>query len=318
MGLALHIEAYFDESGTDGAQLTVAGYLFDATRIGEFSDKWNELLMQHDLPFLHMKDFAPGKKYPFNKLSRDERVRLQMRFMKLIKTYTVNGIVYSLKNEKDNSGKYYNEAAKKAAYSAVEWANQTSFIGKVSYFFEAGAFGQKLLEAEFQAIASDPALSDAHHYATHGFIPKVGNPGVQAADFLAWQYNHYTGRREKKDVARLDFRALLRHPHKLSDECGQLPRDSAIQTIYESKFRLETVHYLPSIDPSKGRHPIIEPNTDFTPFIGKTPGIVLACSNCFRAIAEGIHPRQFSNIGIKCWCGNTCFIPPVLPPFAHY
>jgi hypothetical protein len=153
-GCTLRIEAHFDESGTDAKEITLAGYLFEAERLEQFSLDWIALLDLHNLPYFHMVDLAHGNA-PFEGLSKEARIRLQMKFMSLIKRYAINGIVCNIANIKNNSGTAYLSAVEGAVRLALEWADKASFDGKIGYFFEAGANGQSLVDARFQEIATD-------------------------------------------------------------------------------------------------------------------------------------------------------------------
>jgi hypothetical protein len=310
----LRLEVHFDESGTDADELTLAGYIFQADRIDQFAAEWNKLLNMHSLPFLHMRDFAPGN-VPFKNI--DNRIRLQMQFMSLIKKYTVNGIVCNIRNNKDNRGQSYLDGVKGAVKQVLNWVDQVGFEGKIAYYFEAGATGQGLAESYFREIAEDSAECRSHFYAYHEFVKKDGGVCVQAADFLAWQYHNFTRKRSQQNLARLDMRALLRHPHLISDECGDPPRKSKTQSVVESKSRKEIIHYLLVAEAGK-QYAEMLPDADFTLFVGQDIGVILACPNCFRAVAEDCAPKMFSDIVIHCWCKTRCLIPPLLPPYVRY
>jgi hypothetical protein len=322
-GCALRVEAHFDESGTDAKELTLAGYLFEAERIDLFSVEWNALLSKYDLPYFHMVDCAPGNP-PFHKLGKTDRTKLQMQ-LQLIKRYSINGIVCNIPNINDNIGKSYLEGVRGAVRLALEWADKVSFAGNIAYLFEAGATGQGLADGHFQQIATDPASSAAHRYAGHAFLPKAGNPGVQAADLLAWQYHNFTKKRAKAGLARLDLRALLRHPHHMSDLCGDLPREPNIQSVEASRSRIETVYYLPAATHDEiAKAAIFHPKEDLTVMTGVNHGQVLACPNCFRAVCEGVSVSDLWKklivdhyLMIRCWCGTYCRIPKVMAPFAQ-
>lgn len=181
-GMAVHIEAHFDESGTHSDQITIAGYLFEQARIDRFCEEWERLLRLNDIPFLHMTDFAPGNP-PYDKIPN--RTQLQMKFMRLIKSYSINGVVCNINNNIDNIGNSYAQCVDKAVSSVIKWADDTAYAGKIAYIFEAGATGHGLVEQRFSEIARCPSMAASHRYAGHGFVPKINNPGVQAADFLA-------------------------------------------------------------------------------------------------------------------------------------
>lgn len=318
-GFALRLEAHFDESGTDASELTVAGYLFDAERVAEFSDEWNKILAENGVPFFHMVECAPGKKN-FAHLDKNERVRMQMRLMRLIKRFSINGFVCNINRQADNSGTSYNEAVRMTLNAVMNWANSTAFAGRIEYFLEAGATGQGLADASLKEIAADPVRASAHRYARHAFIPKVGNPGVQAADLLAWQYHNFTKKRAQASLARLDLRALFRHPHSVFDECGEPPRASSQQSVKMSRARIETVHYLPTVSEEQTKcGAVLLPSKDgaiASQADALTIDLVLACPNCLRALCELSKTNCIRDIYLKCWCGTYCATPSVLPPYA--
>lgn len=312
-GFALHVEAHFDESGTDAKEMTLAGYLFEQARIDEFCEKWNAELKKFDLPFFHMVDCAHLAK-PFDQLSRSESIRLQMKLMRLIKRFSISGIVCNIQNAKDNKGQTYEKVVQKALCLVSDWADASAFGGKIAYFFEAGD-GQGGANEWLNQVSQNPTLSTTHRYAGHAFLPKAGNPGVQAADLLAWQYHNFTKKRDKATLARLDLRALLRHPHMITDDCGELPRKSRSQSIEQSRTSIETVYYLPSVkeEDTHGRSVIVLCK-DSTFMIQDNATIILACPNCFRAIGEGTK-FEFRNVIFQCYCKTYCDTPDTLPPF---
>lgn len=317
-GVVLSVQAYFDESGTGHDELTVAGYLFEADRIEQFCEEWEGLLAPYQLPYFHMVDCAHGAP-PFKHMNRDDRNRLQTALMKLIKRFSVNGIVCNVHNSRDNAGQRYLNAVKAAARLIIEWADRTAYSGRIAYFLESGANGQNLTDGWFHEIAGAPGSVDYYRYAGHAFVPKVGNPGVQAADLLSWQYHNFTKKRVDNNLARLDLRALLRHPHAYSDACGEPPRESEVQSIDQSRRRIETVHYLPTItEETHAGEQIIAPVTDFTPIRSDGSTFVLACPGCLRAIWDGASKGTIKNIAIRCWCGTVCKLPAALPPYCRY
>jgi hypothetical protein len=319
-GCALKIEVHFDESGTDAKELTVAGYLFEATRIDEFCHLWNKQLAEHDLPYFHMVDCA-HQAPPFDKMTKDETVRLAMRMMGLIKRFSINGFVCNIQNDKTKKATFYAQAVSQATGMVTEWAEKTSFEGSIAYFFENGD-GQGLADDYLKSIPNDPGLKSARRYAGHSFVPKTGNPGVQAADLLAWQYHNFTKKRANSTLARLDLRSLLRHPHLISDNCGALPRESNLQSWEESRYRIETVYYLPSAKENElDGAAIIVTDGDFTLLEGDNTGKILACQNCLRAVAEGFSVSDWHSrfktqnyFLIQCACKAYCRIPEVMIP----
>lgn len=311
----MRLECHFDESGTDAAELTLAGYLFEAQRIDRFCEAWDAVLAEYNVPFFHMVDCAHGAP-PFDHLKKVDLIRMQMRLMRLIKRYSTNGVVCNISNNLDNAGSSYAEAVELALCTVMEWAEQTAFAGQIAYFLEAGAKGLGLVETIFGRISQDPARTAAHRYGGHAFKPKGGNPGVQAADLLAWQYHNYTKKRADAGVTRLDLRALLRHPHHISDKCGKPARDARLQSVEESQTRIETVYYLPTISEKEATQTtLLVAGSDFTFFESDWSPVVLACPNCWRAVCE-MPLSHIQGIALKCWCGTYCYTPPLMAPFS--
>lgn len=317
-GCVLNLEAHFDESGTDAQELTVAGYLFESERIDAFCNKWERILLEYNVPYFHMIECANGS-YSFKHLDKNRRISLQMRLMRLISGYSINGFVCNISNVPSNSGSSYGRAVEMVVGSLMDWADTTAFQGKIAYFLEAGASGQGLADANFRLLAQDPVRKGAQRYAGHAFVPKQGNPGVQAADLLAWQYHNFTKRRAKASVSRLDLRALFRHPHMVVDQCGEPPRKSNCQSVEQSRNRIQSVHYLPRVTEEEAHSgALFAPSLDAPPFIQEYAydiSSVFACPDCLRALCELHESNTVANLYFKCWCGTFCATPDRSSPF---
>jgi hypothetical protein len=290
--------------------MTMAGYLFETSRISDFSEMWHQRLHKLGLSYFHMVDCAHGKG-DYIAIPTNARIRLQMNLMRLIKEFSINGIVCNVKNEPDNSGKIYGSLVERCFRSVSLWADAASHDGKVEFFFESGAKGAGYANAYFERNRRDPNSPVFKRYGGHTFISKEGNAGIQAADFLAWQYQNFTKKRTSLDLPRLDTRALLRHPHLISDECGEAPVKSVLQNIEESRAYKEVVYYMPKATRQQIEHgSVLIPSTDFTLFQGESKRkVVMACSSCFRALTDRIEISQMRNVIIKCFCGQHSFLP---------
>lgn len=299
----ISVDAHFDESGTDSGELTVAGYLIESDSLIDFCDSWMAVLNEYDLPFFHMVDCAHGSG-AFKDIAKEDRIKIQMRMMRIIKDHTVNGIVSNISNVKSDNGESYLSAIKEAVAVVADWCRSSSFDGKFSYIFEAGAKGQGLADIWFSELENLPTLLQSS-YAGHDFVPKLGNPGVQAADLLAWQYHNFTKKRQEQSLARLDLRALLRHPHAYADNCGEPPRDSAFQSVERSRLTKETVYFLPPATKFQIENgTVIKMRVDARTFSGIDRGKILACSNCYRALVEDMDIKKIRDITVQCWCGH--------------
>lgn len=313
------IQAHFDESGTDAAEITVAGYIFEESRVQDFEEKWDQVLARFDVPFFHMVDCAHGNS-PFDDLDKTERIKLQMVLMGLIKRYSVNGFVCHMDNAKQDG---YVPATQKCLDLVRSWCTTTKYEGDISYFFESGARGQGELDIFMSNLGSSDDLIHRYRYQKHAFLSKLNNPGVQAADFLAWQYQKYTKDRNTRSVGRLDLRALMRHPHVIYDSQGVPPKESAFRSVNKSRSFNESIHYLPRRE-ARPSDTVIAVMNDIVPLSGNIEGRHLACANCFRVLVENSTPSEIfqrfavpNNLLLRCWCGRDSLVPAILAPYAH-
>jgi hypothetical protein len=73
--------AYFDDSGkfAESDYILLAGYLSDDKSWEEFTREWRGLLIQHEIPYVHMRDLVPlqgpYKKLAWDKDHRDDVIR---------------------------------------------------------------------------------------------------------------------------------------------------------------------------------------------------------------------------------------------------
>lgn len=217
--MSLH-EAYFDESGCDDGSrlLSVGGYLIrtDSARI--MDREWRKMLDKYEVPFLHMKDVAPGNE-PFDHLKKWQRVRLVKRAIKLIKSYTSIGIVAIVNprrfEERHGVSDPYTYCVNIVLIAMAAWLDGTTRkqeTGKIALFVERGHQNGNKADAEIRRWSENE--DGQQFYAAHSFVGKQDAPIIQAADLLVWQSAKFM-----KDKLfgtrppRKDFLSLMRHPH---------------------------------------------------------------------------------------------------------
>lgn len=314
------LELHLDESGSGTGQFTLAGYLFEASRLERFSAEWHDCLDRNHLPFFHMVDCAHGNQ-SFQAISKRDRVRLQMTLMRLIKKYSIGGFVINIGAEGVDPKHIYSLAAQRMISLLQYWARMVSFEGNLRPIFEDGGYGKGLVELAFKKAINSPAPGDTLRIDLPSFMPKMNNAGIQAADFLAWQYHNFTKKRKKQSLARLDFRALLRHPHLIKDDLGEPPRKSTWQSVSASRNRIETVFYASpmTLEEAKETAVFVFGKDDIKILHTEGSTCVFVCPECYRAICE-IYPNQITSgfLGFKCWCGQLCKVSRVNAPFAMY
>jgi hypothetical protein len=223
----VEVENHFDESGThEGAPvLCVAGYTIDKAKSAQLGADWDAMLGWDALPrrldFFRMSDCAHGHGQ-FEGVPVELRIEVEKRAIGIIKEHTAHGLVVTVNQAEFDAIIPQDRALVGSAYSFCSqiilagvsaWIGDNPQIERAAYFFEAGAAHQAEADWIMRALFRNERAARAHRYAGHGFVPKGGNPGVQAADLLCW--HGYTDRKHKAEgrPTRKDFAALLEHRH---------------------------------------------------------------------------------------------------------
>ena len=132
--------------------------------------------------------------YPFDKLSRDERICAEKRAIKAINDHASIGFLTTVVEEE------YNQAAGPldpfgAAYAwccfmcldgVGRWANTNNYDGDIAYFFETGHKYQSKTNAMMNEIFSVEEMRHRFRYGSHSFVDKKKVRPIQSADMLAW------------------------------------------------------------------------------------------------------------------------------------
>ena len=96
------LKAYFDDSGDEKDPQEkvscLAGWVATVDQWEYFEKKWQEALKEHEVPYLHMKEFAPRIK-PFKKYKKDEagRVALLQSLIKVMAGAQLEGVASVVK-----------------------------------------------------------------------------------------------------------------------------------------------------------------------------------------------------------------------------
>jgi hypothetical protein len=228
IAVVLEAECGFDESGThDGSPIVcVAGYVIAKEQMPELDREWNEVLkwdqLPHALPYFHMSDCAPEPgNGVFAGIEKPLRAEVAKRMIEIIKNRTQVGIAATVSVAEYESiltgHPFYPDPYVVAAHMVLQgvlrWIVSNPSVSRILYFFETGHRSRMDADALMQTLFSLPTLEEEYRYAGHSFIKKVGNPIVQAADILAWQWvkdrkNQLEGRRRRADLV-----SLLEHRH---------------------------------------------------------------------------------------------------------
>lgn len=204
--MALLVETYCDESGThDGAvALCVAGYVFTKSGAINLTRQWNEILnwpeLPEPLPYFHMSECAPDPGFgPFKALTKDQRIEVVRRCIEAIKQNAIQGLCVTLDYKafdrvmtaeaREFVGSAYSHCVNVMLGGIDGWAAANPHVDQIAYFFEAGhpsaSESARIMEKLFKYELASPKS----RFGGYSFIPKRGNPCVQAADLLAWYGN---------------------------------------------------------------------------------------------------------------------------------
>jgi len=228
--IVLDFECAFDESGTHAGSpiVCVAGYIMEKSQARELDREWNEVLnwkhLEHPLPYFHMADCAPDPgNGVFAGISKSHRIQVVSQLIAVIKRRTVQGVAatVSVKDFEEILARHpfypdpYVLVSHVILQGVTKWIDvNRDTVGRVAYFFESGHESRADADYIMNKLFNAPRLADTYRHAGHAFVPKIGNPIVQAADLLAWQWlkdrkNAREGRRRRKDLE-----SLLDHPHQ--------------------------------------------------------------------------------------------------------
>ncbi len=190
-GLAVMLQAYFDESGThEGSRvMCVSGYVFASSQAKKFTREWNKFLAANDIEYFRMSQCAGGHG-PFKKFSTKQRESLVKQAVEIIVSRISAGFVCSISEEDYLSvvskgwlkkyGSAYTILLQWCLASVGYWLDKGSYSGPVAYFFESGHRNQ--------GEANKKKVSEQYRYCSHTFAGKRLAVPLQAADFLAWEW----------------------------------------------------------------------------------------------------------------------------------
>jgi hypothetical protein len=196
------IAAYFDESvRPDGTEpICVAGFLFKAADYTRFKNRWHrEVLRLPDkrrLKHLHATDLCAGQG-EFKGLSIPERVAVLDRAVKVLNSTAYAAISVMFEHKEFASlvpedwaqyrGSMYSSAAFFAINAIGYWLRHDwNCHLDVLYVFERGYKHEGELAKVLMAVSNDPKAKKDFRYRNHLFEDKDNEPGLQAADLLAW------------------------------------------------------------------------------------------------------------------------------------
>lgn len=227
----VEVENHFDESGTHAGSpvLCLAGYIIEKETYGRLKDEWNAVLNWPELPkpleYFRMSECAPDPgNGQFEGVSKDLRIKVETAMIEIIKRHTSMGLAVTIDEaEYDRlmprgrvlTGSAYSFCAQIILGGVAHWIAGQPQVDEAAYFFEEGHDSQAETDWIMRTMFRNERAKQSMRYAGHGFVKKKGNPGVQAADLLAWQMftdrkHTFGGRPRRRDLV-----SLLEHPHRV-------------------------------------------------------------------------------------------------------
>jgi hypothetical protein len=257
----VQVEAHFDESGTHVGSpvLCVAGYIMEKGQASELIREWNDVLQWSALPrplrYFRMSECAPGNG-EFEGIDKKLRIQVASRMIGIIKRRTVTGLAVTMNEDEYNgimpldkvlAGRPYTFCAQVILAGVSSWIDgqdKHQRVDATAYFFESGHDSQPEADWLMHTLFKSDRAREAYRYAGHGFVPKIGNPGVQAADLLSWQW--YTDRKHRIEgrPRRKDCASLLAHPHVTRHlDAAKITEIAERMVDISRPFTTETLHF---------------------------------------------------------------------------
>lgn len=215
-GIAVLIEAYLDESGTNEGDLAhvVAGYLIKPGQAECMASEWQGILDKYGLPFFHMTDCAHYEVCePYRSLGREKCIALATELIELIHNHCLNGFAvcfpprfYRPIPDKDIYGENFYDFSVGFAHLHIQRVlTEYGFTGRAAYFLEAGHRHQRQARAILDRLQEDEKWKKFNY----AFFDKESATLLQAADILAWHCATHVRRKVQGLPIRKDLRALM-------------------------------------------------------------------------------------------------------------
>lgn len=199
------LEAYFDDSGTDGRSPIAAAacYVSSAEQWTHFTRNWNEVAIAEGFTDFHMAEFVAkpeANHEPFCHWGNDKKDRVYRKLSSIINVRIQKGFAIAIpKHVFDEStfaefaqgfaADHYTFAVKTILGFLEAWRDQRNIDTPIQYVFDQGSSGQWQIEELWTKYRNYEGASRRFGIHPSGFMfqdRKVFKP-LQAADILAWQ-----------------------------------------------------------------------------------------------------------------------------------
>jgi hypothetical protein len=200
--VALMDLAFYGDAGgnSDRSNVAVGGYIASVEQWSAFTEPWQDALDAEDVECFHRAEMEP----PFHGCFKEKgwtvrhQVAVLKKFHGIIKRSTQRGVGYAVRNRafaelmppkiKHEYGGPYGWCVLLTLVEVGLWARRRNQW--VTYFFEAGDFGQRKADAVIRRLYNDGRYRELFRILGWGFYPKKGPHAViqlQPADFIAFE-----------------------------------------------------------------------------------------------------------------------------------
>lgn len=196
--LFMPVIGYFDESASqkDTKVMTIAGYVSTEEKWVKFEKSWLAVMQQYNVPYLHMKEFAPCTGvFKDWKGQEDKRKAFLADLIKVAKKNVHKGFVCSIRMQDfeevnkefhlvEHWGNAYSLMGMAVVTAVMEWKEKHFSHARIKYIFEDGYTGnhhlRRCLQKENLPYSFTPKKEKQSGVITY-LAP------FQLSDFLAWE-----------------------------------------------------------------------------------------------------------------------------------
>jgi hypothetical protein len=231
-GVAVMLQACFDESGTHGGSrvLSVAGYVGEKEQWERFADEWASVLRDAGLPAgkpFHATDFE-NRLGDFADWSQEKRIETQRNLFGIVRRRVRHGFSASMNVDAWDSlvikpirasgipasaGAHsaYSFALVRCLCQIEKWADRYDVSDRIAYFVESGSGFGCDLNSVHATLRDGASERSRYRYQSFTIVNMSDFLPLQAADLLAYESYKYWGNLEfsdKKRPTRISFESL--------------------------------------------------------------------------------------------------------------
>ena len=218
MSPANRLVAYFD-AGRQGRVFYIAGYVGFSNDWTVFNRKWREMLRANDLPYFHMTDYVARQDH-YKGWSEPKRLAVMKHIVALASgtarfgmdaTFLLDDYERLPNEDYELLPDPYGLCLTACIGKTARTLHRRGIRDDVEYVFESGDPGQGTTKRDLEELFAIPAKRKEFSFRSLRFAGKAEFPGLQLADFFAFEAGRYVPRALgwNSSPERRCFRALL-------------------------------------------------------------------------------------------------------------